>query len=298
MYVDVLSSTNPNISEANLVKQMQDTFAAWFEQYVRSQPNDVFRLLKHLTHSLFILQSQAEKERDTVGDLILDLARGPLPEVRTYPMYFVNGYRFHTEHHASKRATYNCGVCITAEYGDYNGILEEILEVEYPALPLKRCVLFRCRWFDPTLNRGTRVHDKYKSIEVLRKGKLNVFEPFILASQATQVTYVDYPSTSRAASEWVAVCKVHPRDWVDVHNAEDPTQDVQQDPFQEVETNVVNIVEDGVNTDVNLTGDGYASFDDANDEQMLDDVDEEPILSSEDSEKSLHTSDCYSSDSD
>jgi len=214
-------------------------------------------------------------------------------------MYFINGYRFHTEKHGSKRATYNSGVCTTAEYGDYHGVLEEIIEIEYPALPLKRCVLFRCRWFDPTVNRGTRVHDKYKSVELLRKGRFNRFEPFILASQATQVAYVDYPSTSRTVSDWIAVCKVQPRGWVNMRSSGETTQDNQQDPFQETEVDTVNIVD--VERDENidgLIGDGYASFGDEDNELEFVDKNEDLIISSEDSEDSLHTSNCESFEND
>lgn len=33
---------------------------------------------------------------------------------------------------------------------NYYGNIEEIIEVEYPGLPIKRIVLFKCTWFDPT----------------------------------------------------------------------------------------------------------------------------------------------------
>ena len=212
-------------------------------------------------------------------------------------MYFVNGYRFHTEKHGSKRATYNSGVFTTAEYGDYYGILEEIIEIEYPALPLKRCVLFKCKWFDPTMNRGTRVHEKYKSVEVLRKGRFNRFEPFILASQANQVAYVDYPSTQRSASDWIAVCKVQPRGWVNVDNSsEEQTQYLHQDPFQDENAETATIVEVARDENVALTTDGYASFGDEEDDFEFVVEEEELVLSSDDSETSLHTSDCDTSD--
>jgi len=56
--------------------------------------------------------------------------------------------------------TYSCGVLVkgTGEGDnsgvDYYGVLEEVLRVEYLGEPIKRCVLFRCNWFDPVNPRG------------------------------------------------------------------------------------------------------------------------------------------------
>ena len=49
---------------------------------------------------------------------------------------------------------------------DNYGRLQEILELEYLALPIKRIVLFKFSWFDPILNRGTRIHPQYKLVDV------------------------------------------------------------------------------------------------------------------------------------
>jgi len=148
------------------------------------------------------------------------------------------------------------------------------------------------------MNRGTRVHEKYKSVEVLRKGRFNRFEPFILASQANQVVYVDYPSTQRSASDWIAVCNVQPRGWVNVDNSEEQTQDLHQDPFQDENVETATIVEVVRDENVALIADGYASFGDEDDELESLAGEEELVLSSDedDSEDSLHTSDCDTSD--
>ena len=47
------------------------------------------------------------------------------------------------------RATMNSGVCIkgsnySASNIDFYGQLVEILQLEYPALPIKRTILFKC----------------------------------------------------------------------------------------------------------------------------------------------------------
>ncbi|KAL4573648.1 hypothetical protein LXL04_020462 [Taraxacum kok-saghyz] len=38
--------------------------------------------------------------------------------------------------------------------------------------------------------------------------------------QATQVCYIPYPSMEKENSDWLAVCKVKPRGWVDVENTD------------------------------------------------------------------------------
>ncbi|KAI9080538.1 hypothetical protein K1719_037504 [Acacia pycnantha] len=55
--------------------------------------------------------------------------------------------------------------CTQAEYDFYN-ILQEIVELEYLGVPVKRVVLFKCYWFDPTPNHGTKFHPQYGTVEV------------------------------------------------------------------------------------------------------------------------------------
>ena len=143
-------------------------------------------------------------------------------------MYFVNGYKFHTESHGSMRSTSNSGVCIkgtnySETESDYYGRLIEILQLEYPRLPIKRTILFKCNWFDPTVNVGMKVHKQYFLVDVNQKRKLSKDEPFILAMQAAQVYYVPYPSLRKDKSNWLAVCKVKARPVIDVPAAVDKT---------------------------------------------------------------------------
>ena len=88
--------------------------------------------------------------------------------------------------------------------------------MEYPALPIKRVVLFNCHWFDPTPQLGTRTHFHYKLVDVNHTRSFNRYEPFILAAQAMQVFYASYPSTRQNMSNWWAVCKIKARGLVEV----------------------------------------------------------------------------------
>ncbi|CAH9124267.1 unnamed protein product, partial [Cuscuta epithymum] len=212
IYENLLKELNPDISEERLAVQVEEHFASWFETYARN--NDIGNTYLH------------------------DLSRRPLAIVKSYPVYFINGYKFHTESYGLNKSTMNYGVCITGAYGDYYGKLQEILEVEYPALPLKRTVLFKCEWYDPTPNIGVKVHKQYNLVELNQRRRFNKFEPFILAMQATQVSFVSYPCTKRVNSDWLAVCKIRPRGWMDASVKEigqSKDDAFQEDVFESIE---------------------------------------------------------------
>ncbi|VFQ69657.1 unnamed protein product [Cuscuta campestris] len=238
-----IKESTSQISEESLLKRVEETFANWFQKHV-------------------------ENDR-SVPEIITDVAKGPLSFAKSYPIYFVNGYCFHTVKHGSKRAVYNSGVSITGEYGEYFGVLEEILEIEYPALPLKHCVLFKCRWFDPRLNRGTRIYKKYGLLEVLKKGEFNRYEPFIFGSQANQVVYVEYPCTQKTKSDWIAVCHVHPRgNWIESGNTLESVDKVQQEPFQAngmtERTTIMEVTQEDEHINLSREGDANFADDDSN----------------------------------
>ena len=90
------------------------------------------------------------------------------------------------------------------------------MELEYPALPIKRIVLFKCSWFDPILNRGTRIHPQYKLVDVKSGRVFNKYQPFILVVQAAQVYFASYPTLKRNVNDWLAVCKIKARGIVEV----------------------------------------------------------------------------------
>ena len=171
--------------------------------------------------------------------MLKDLAKGPLHYVKTYSGYYVNGYKFQTEERCRNSRATNNGLCIKGSSHsstelEYYGRLEEVLELEYPALPIKRTVLFRCSWFDPTINRGMQLHPQYKLVDVKKGRVFNKYEPFIFAEQASQVYFISYPSLRRDSTDWLAVCKIKARSVVEVAEVADMNvlpSDVM--PFQE-----------------------------------------------------------------
>ena len=79
----------------------------------------------------------------------------------------------------------NSGVCImgsnySASNIDFYGRLVEILQLEYPALPIKWTILFKCEWFDQIPNFGTRIHHQYNLVDVHHKKSYKKYSPFIL----------------------------------------------------------------------------------------------------------------------
>ncbi|KAL0282112.1 UNVERIFIED_CONTAM: hypothetical protein Sangu_2970100 [Sesamum angustifolium] len=156
-------------------------------------------LLVHIQHT-----------QNEVDDVIRKLANGPSSRVSCYKGYFVNGFKFHTVEYGQSKATTNYGVCVLGStYSecevDYNGLLEEVVELEYYGLG-HAVTLFKCHWYDNS-DIGLKRH-RSGLVEINRKLKLSTNDPFILASQAHQVYFTSFPSTKRERRDWWAVCKV------------------------------------------------------------------------------------------
>jgi hypothetical protein len=120
------------------------------------------------------------------------LARGPLRQAKSWPIYFVNGFKFHTTSWGEGKTTYNSGVCVSGighdgTPNDYYGVVREILEFEWPCQETRKLVLFYCDWFDPS-NRGMRIHNQYK-IEKCEKGE-NIINMILSFSQRLQLKFI------------------------------------------------------------------------------------------------------------
>ena len=151
-----------------------------------------------------------------------ELIQGPVAKVTTASMYFTRGYTFHTYEYGNSRATMNYGVCVKGET-EFYGILQEIIEVEFPDMQLK-CVLFKCDWFDPTVTRGVR-YSKFGVVDINSTRRYNKFEPYILASQADQVCFIPYPRIRQSGISWLAAIKVTPRGQVLMSDELPPLQE-------------------------------------------------------------------------
>ncbi|XP_071695507.1 uncharacterized protein [Rutidosis leptorrhynchoides] len=240
IFVEEKKTSEPNLTDQQIESRLHSDFANWFKIYAHNSNNVDNRIIK-------------------------DVALGPLRNVTTYPVYFVNGYKFHTRDHGSNRSTFNSGVCLKgSSYGnlssDYYGILVEIVQLEYPALPIKSVVLFKCDWFDPTPNVGVKIHKEYNLVDVNHKRRFKMYEPFILASQSLQVYYASYPTLRRG--------KVKPRPNIDLPIDSMAFQD------DEVEAHSVDVV-DQVSTPLNDPSGVLVDIDDGNDDVQFGEDDDD-----------------------
>ena len=70
--------------------------------------------------------------------------------VETWPMHFVNDYKFHIKDWTKGKSTSNYGVCVQGfDCGqlenNFYGILHDVVELKYAGWPIKRLVLFKCK---------------------------------------------------------------------------------------------------------------------------------------------------------
>uniref|UniRef100_A0A803N597 Transposase n=1 Tax=Chenopodium quinoa TaxID=63459 RepID=A0A803N597_CHEQI len=134
---------------------------------------------------------------DNIPDHILWLSKGPSHIAKKYTGYSVNGYRFHTMKRDANCITQNSGVtliAITHSFAsskdqnpvlgnvNYYGSITEIIEISYHVH--FSVVLFRCQWFHS-------IKDDDELITVNMNKTVSKEEPFILATQAHQVFYVE-----------------------------------------------------------------------------------------------------------
>ncbi|KAK9064906.1 hypothetical protein SSX86_016288 [Deinandra increscens subsp. villosa] len=121
----------------------------------------------------------------------------------SYTACIVNGVRFLVHSRDIQRTTQNSGVVsLDEDKYTYYGQLEDIIELKY--LSGYSVVLFRCKWFDTANSRSFKKnHGTY--IDISREAYAD--QPYILATQAKQVFYLQDPS--RANGNWRVVEYVH-----------------------------------------------------------------------------------------
>ena len=209
--------------------------------------------------------------------------------VKTWPMYFVNGYKFHTQSWNDGKKTFNCGICVkgtgnvNSSEDDFYGILKEIIQLEYPGRHNKKLTLFSCDWFDPVMNRGMRVHPLYGIVEIKHNRRYASYDPFIFAQQATQVYYTPYPRHVREKLSWWVVIKTKPRHVIDhSHQLEVAYQDDEMSKANEIiDNNQIDTLRDidgnleEIELYVDFTGQFVTTEEDIGDENEYDDDEEE-----------------------
>jgi len=127
-----------------------------------------------------------------VGDddeTLKSLARKPNFTVHKWEAYDLNGYTFYTKNRDNKTMYQNSSIKVEAVDPNgrkdwYYGVIEEIWELEYDTL--LTVPLFKCKW----VKLGHAKVDQYGTTYVNLNELGYKDEPFVLATQATQIFYV------------------------------------------------------------------------------------------------------------
>ena len=161
-------------------------------------------------------------------EVIKVLAMGPWDLASRFSGYIIDGVRYHTKIRELRLKTQNNGIMLKATTSSYSsakdinpregdvayyGKLIDIVEYYYSHY--HRYVLFKCEWIDN--NSGLIAQDEFGFTLVnfkhlLYKNEHASNEPFILASQAQQIFYVQDP----VEEDWNIVIKMKPRDLYDM----------------------------------------------------------------------------------
>ena len=142
-------------------------------------------------------------------------------------------------------------------------------------------MLFKCDWFDPTLNSGTIVHEAYKLVDINHRRRFNKYEPFVLVAQAAQVYYCPYPSKKRDRANWWAVSKVKPRSVIELPET---SKFATIPPFQEDDISLARVKVQITDEQVNLV-DLSAEEEDVDDEEYEEEEFEYETSSEDDDEE-------------
>ena len=181
-----------------------------------------------------------------VDSTLWRLVNGPKFDARSYMKYQVNGFLFSPKSYEERKLTQDSGVCMRAitqfrasgkdknfkeAETTYYGVIQQIIELDY--IDFKQTV-FYCDWVkvEDKIN-GCKI-DPVSSLITVNLGKLKNKdsvndEPFILASEASQVFY----SKDLKNNGWSVVLHTPKRLTINVDDIEFPT--VYQSAFEDNE---------------------------------------------------------------
>jgi hypothetical protein len=165
--------------------------------------------------SKYQVENMDDSQRNELDDKIKSHSIGPVKLALEFKRYVTNGMMFRIRDSENGKSTQNSGVCVSTEDDTpYYGQLTRIIEVQY--YDGSRYVLFKCDWANIALGRGYK-NDEYGFILVnfsrlIHTGERITDDPFVLASQVSQVYYV----ADERILNWVVGVTTKPRDVFDV----------------------------------------------------------------------------------
>lgn len=194
------------------------------------------------------MQQQGSPEASTE---IVSLSNIPDVRANIYPGCIVNGVRYLTKERDDRRTTQNSGVVVPGEHDDevidFYGRLSNVFELTF--VHGYKVILFQCEWFDTNPKRRLMQED-YGFVSINTSTLWYANDPFVLATQATQVFYLD---DYRLGSNWKVVQRVQQRNsWEIEENDEEQEEAINEsfrDAYQEYRSSNINIA---VQEDENL----------------------------------------------
>ena len=161
---------------------------------------------------------------------IIDLVKGPQKTVSRMTACTINGHRFHTKDRETRRKSQNSGVVVQGDHQgeiiDFYGVLIDIIELSY--LGRNKVLIFKCDWWDIGNKRRIHVNEfGFVSVNVSKSWYKD--QPFVLATQAQQVFYVN---DLKLGKDWRVVERLQVRHIYDVHFPTEPLQ-ADAEPYQQ-----------------------------------------------------------------
>ena len=150
--------------------------------------------------------SMDASEKKKLSDKVIWLAQFPNNEAKLFKRYVINGVKFHTKDSEATRKTQNNRVFVVTKGGaTYYCVLINIIELNY--FDKYQYVLFKCQWVDVISGKGCKKDEfgfpHVNFSQLIHTGDQLIDEPYVLASQTSQVSYVE----DVGHKDWVVVVK-------------------------------------------------------------------------------------------
>lgn len=175
-------------SSQNLEQRQKQLFPNWFKSRVR------------------LLYDQGSS---MVNIELLALAEGPILRTIQYTGCILNGVKWLVKHIDRNRTTQNSGVMTPGSHDGedccFYGSLTSVVKVQF--MRGYKVFLFKCLWYNTNI-KGKKVVQNYhlKSVNINTHWYDN--DPYVLATQANQVFYLDDP---KLGHPWKVVQRIQPR---------------------------------------------------------------------------------------
>lgn len=186
-------------SPLNLEERQRKSFPEWFKDHI---------------------QALYSEESSEVTDELYALSFGPDDRVGTYTMCTMNGIKWHVKQIENSKSVQNSGIMVPGLHGhhksDFYGQLVSIVRVPY--MNGYSVFLYKGEWFDTNCKKRKRVVRDYHFMSVNTNNLWYKDDPYVLATQAQQIFYLDDPNLGYG---WKVIQKIRHRHVWDIPENEE-----------------------------------------------------------------------------